>query len=48
VQNYMQGDPSIRPHQRVMIQTSGQYQRVLPADDMPESIKRPKKIRVTD
>jgi outer membrane lipoprotein SlyB len=48
VQNYVQGDPSIRRGQRVMVQTSGQYQRVLPADDLPTSIKRPKRIQVQD
>ena len=48
VQNYVQGDPSIKVGQRVMVQTSGSYQRVLPADNLPTSIKRPKKIRVTD
>jgi outer membrane lipoprotein SlyB len=48
VQNYVQGDPSIRRGQRVMVQTSGQYQRVLPADDLPTKIKRPKKIEVTE
>ncbi|HEX4608227.1 MAG TPA: hypothetical protein VH092_08475 [Urbifossiella sp.] len=48
VQNYVEGDPSIRPGQRVMVQTSGQYQRILPAGDLPEKIKRPKKIRVED
>lgn len=48
VQNYVAGDPSIKPGQRVMIQTSGMYQRVLPADKLPEKIKRPKRIEVED
>jgi len=48
VQNYSQGDPSIKVGQRVMVQTSGMYQRVLPADGLPEKIKRPKSIKVTD
>ena len=48
VQNFVKGDPSIKPGQRVMIQTSGNYARILPADDLPTSIKRPKRIKVTD
>jgi outer membrane lipoprotein SlyB len=48
VQNYVQGDPSIKTGQRVMIQTSGSYQRVLPAEHMPTKVKRPKKIEVED
>lgn len=48
VQNYVEGDPSIKAGQRVMIQTSGIYQRVLPADNLPTEIKRPKKIKVKD
>jgi outer membrane lipoprotein SlyB len=34
--------------ERVMIQTSGSYQRVLPAQQLPTSIARPKKIEVID
>ncbi len=48
VQNYVEGDPSIRSGQRVMVQTSGMYQRILPADNLPTKIKRPKKIKVVD
>ncbi len=48
VQNYVEGDPSIKAGQRVMVQTSGMYQRVLPADHLPEKVKRPKKIEVVD
>lgn len=33
---------------RVMIQTSGSYQRVLTAEDLPETVKRPKGIKVVD
>lgn len=48
VQNMNQGDMLLPTGSRVMVQTSGSYQRVLPADAMPESIKRPKGIKVTD
>lgn len=48
VQNYVEGEPSIKVGQRVMVQTSGMYQRVLPADNLPTKIKRPKKIKVED
>lgn len=34
--------------ERVMIQTSGSYQRVLPAEKMPETINRPKGVTVVD
>lgn len=33
---------------RVMVQTSGSYQRVLTADDLPEIVKKPKGIKVVD
>jgi outer membrane lipoprotein SlyB len=48
VQNKVDGDELMRKGTRVMIQTSGQYQRVLPADDLPTEVKRPKRIRVKD
>ena len=32
----------------VMVQTSGTYQRVLSADDLPEQVKRPKGIKIVD
>jgi outer membrane lipoprotein SlyB len=48
VQNQKSDEPILKPHQRVMVQTSGSYQRVLPADDLPTEIKRPKKIAVRD
>lgn len=48
VQNMEKGDVILRPGDRVMVQTSGSYQRVLPASAMPTSIKRPKGIKVVD
>lgn len=48
VQNKIEGEEILKKGSRVMVQTSGQYQRVLPADDLPEEIKRPKPIRVTN
>jgi outer membrane lipoprotein SlyB len=48
VQNANKDEQPLKKGQRVMVQTSGTYQRVLPADDLPETIKRPKRIAVTD
>jgi outer membrane lipoprotein SlyB len=39
-------DPVIKVGQRVMVQTSGQFQRVMPASHLPEKIKKPKDIQV--
>jgi outer membrane lipoprotein SlyB len=47
-QNIGKDDEPLDVGQRVMVQTSGQYRRVLPAEHLPEEIKRPKKIRVKD
>ena len=47
-QYYKKDEPTIAVNQRVMVQTSGSYQRVLPADHLPEQIKRPKGIKVVD
>ena len=47
-QNVNKGDRVIQKGERVMIQTSGSYQRVLPADHLPEQVKRPKGIKVVD
>lgn len=46
VQNKAEGDVTLKPGERVMVQTRGAYQRVLPADNLPEEIARPKKIEV--
>jgi outer membrane lipoprotein SlyB len=48
VQNLNKEDKILQTGQRVMVQTSGSYQRVLPADTLPEQIKRPKGIKVID
>ena len=48
VQTIAKDDQPIRRGQRVMIQTRGHYQRVLPTDDLPDTVKRPKEIKVTD
>lgn len=48
VQYYKPEEPSLRKGQRVMLQTSGSYQRVLPADHLPYSVDRPKGINVVD
>lgn len=48
VQNIAKDDQPLRKGQRVLIQTSGSYMRVLPDDDLPEKIKRPKDIKVED
>jgi outer membrane lipoprotein SlyB len=46
VQNLNKDEAPIKPGHRVMVQTGGAYQRVLPADDLPTKIKKPKKIEV--
>jgi outer membrane lipoprotein SlyB len=48
VQNMNKEDTVIPAGSRVMVQTSGSYQRVLPADNLPTEIKRPKGIKVVD
>jgi outer membrane lipoprotein SlyB len=47
-QNLNEGDQIVRPGQRVMVQTTGNYMRVLPADQLPTDISRPKGIAVHD
>jgi len=48
VQNQVSGEPVIASGSRVMVQTRGTYQRVIPADNLPTQIKRPKGIKVID
>jgi len=48
VQNQNKGDRLLQAGERVMVQTSGSYQRVLPASNLPTEIPRPKGIKVTD
>jgi outer membrane lipoprotein SlyB len=48
VQNIVEGDAPLHIGQRVTVQVSGQYQRVMPADTLPTEIKRPKKVKVVD
>ncbi len=48
VQEQGPSDRVLAPGERVMIQASGTYQRVLPADHLPTEISRPKGIKVTD
>lgn len=48
VQNIQKDDTPLRKGERVMIQTTGSYMRVLPADDLPEKVKKPKDIKVED
>lgn len=47
-QYFKKDEPIIQNGERVMVQTSGSYQRVLPAAHLPETIKRPKGIKVVD
>ena len=47
-QYFKKDEPIIKKDQRVTVQTSGSYQRVLPADHLPEKIKRPKGIKIVD
>jgi outer membrane lipoprotein SlyB len=48
VQNLNSDEQPVKPGHRCMVQNSGMYQRVLPADDLPTKIKRPKRIKVED
>lgn len=48
VQNQSPEDKVFKKGDRVIIETSGEYQRVLPTDDLPAEIKRPKGIKVVD
>lgn len=47
-QNQNVGDPILAVGSRVIIQTSGSYQRVLSATSLPEKMKRPKGVKFTD
>ena len=47
-QNHNKGDKVLQKGERVIVQTSGSYQRVLPAEHLPEQIKRPKGIKIVD
>jgi outer membrane lipoprotein SlyB len=48
VQELGENERVFKSGERVMIQTSGSYQRVLPAEQLPTSIARPKGIKVID
>ena len=48
VQNKKEEDAVFPIGGRVIVQTSGAYQRVLSADHLPEQMKRPKGIKVVD
>ncbi|WP_247872505.1 hypothetical protein [Azospirillum sp. TSO35-2] len=48
VQDQAAGDRVFNPSERVMIQANGTYQRVLPADHLPNQIARPQGIKVVD
>jgi outer membrane lipoprotein SlyB len=48
VQYIGKDDKPIRNGARVMVQQNGQYQRVLPANDLPTKVKKPKAIKVED
>lgn len=48
VQYQNKDDVVFRKGDRVMVQTTGTYQRIMPTDDLPEEIKRPKGIKIVD
>ncbi|WP_451983460.1 hypothetical protein [Azospirillum endophyticum] len=48
VQEQAAGDRVFNPADRVMVQASGTYQRVLSADHLPNQIARPQGIKVVD
>lgn len=48
LQNQHKDDVVFKKGDQVMIETSGGYQRVMPIDDLPDTVKKPKGITVTD
>lgn len=48
VQEQNQADRIFNPGERVIVQASGQYQRVLPADTLPTQMNRPTGIEFID
>jgi outer membrane lipoprotein SlyB len=48
VQELASGERIFEPGARVIIQNSGEYQRVLAADYLPEQMARPKGIKLID
>lgn len=48
VQPIVKDERQFKAGDRVMIQTSGSFQRVLPTDNIPTQIKRPKGITLVD
>ena len=47
-QYFKKDEPIIQNGERVMVQTSGSYQRILPAEHLPTEIKRPKGIKIVE
>ena len=47
-QYFKKDEPLIQTGDRVTVQTSGSYQRVLPANHLPTEIQRPENIKVID
>jgi len=48
VQDHTPGEQPINAGDRVMLQTTGKTQRVIPAAPLPTEVKRPQGIKVTD
>ncbi len=48
VQNQNPEDVVFKKGDRVMVQTTGAYQRVMPTDDLPDTVKKPKGINIVD
>jgi outer membrane lipoprotein SlyB len=48
VQEKTSAERALQPGERIMLQVSGGFQRVLPADHLPTEIKRPQGIKVVD
>jgi outer membrane lipoprotein SlyB len=47
-QESKEGERVMAAGERVMVQTTGAYQRVLPANNLPTEIKRPAGVKVVD
>jgi len=48
VQEQVKGDRVFVPGDAVMVQESGTYQRVLPADQLPSQITKPKSVKIAE
>lgn len=48
VQNQSPTDVVFKPGDRVLVQTKGSYQRVMPTENLPDTVKKPKGFNIVD